>query len=122
MALEIDVSSRDSIENAFAKVSGKFQRPPTIIVNSAGILRDNFLLKLDDKSFDEVIDVNLKGTFMVTQVAVKLMLDAKVNQGASIVNLASIVGKTGNIGQANYCASKAAVEALTKTASMEFGK
>lgn len=64
---------------------------------------------------------SLQGTFLVVQTAVKAMIDAKIS-GGSIINIASIVGKTGNIGQCNYSASKAGVEAFTKTAAKEFGQ
>lgn len=92
------------------------------MINSAGITRDNFLLKLTEKDFEDVLNVNLKGTFLVMQTAVTRMIEAGVAEGGTIVNLGSIIGKTGNIGQGNYAASKAGVEALTKTAAMEFSQ
>ncbi|XP_012279240.1 estradiol 17-beta-dehydrogenase 8 isoform X2 [Orussus abietinus] len=122
LPVEVDVSSTESVSNAFKKTTEQFRRPPTIVVNSAGITRDNFLLKLNSTEFDDVISVNLKGTFLVIQSAVKAMIEAGTSEGASIINIASIVGKTGNLGQCNYSASKAGVESLTKTAAMEFGK
>merc|ERR1711915_493698 len=75
---------------------------------------------MKEEDFDKVIDVNLKGTFLVTQAAASLMKDRQLT--GSIVNIASIVGKTGNIGQANYTASKAGVIGFTKTAAKELGK
>lgn len=110
------------MNEAFESVLKRYSKPPTIIVNSAGITRDNFLLKLSESDFDQVIDVNLKGSFLVIQTAVKAMIAAEVSQGGSIVNMSSIIGKIGNIGQTNYSASKAGVIAMTKSASMEFGK
>merc|ERR1712001_497708 len=91
-----------------------YKRPPDIVVNSAGITKDGFLLRMKEEDFEQVIDVNLKGTFLVTQAAASLMKEQQL--GGSIVNIASIVGKTGNIGQANYTASKAGVIGFTKTA------
>lgn len=91
------------------------------MVNSAGITKDSFLLKLSEKDFEEVLDVNLKGTFLITQYAAKAMINSAIAEGGSVINVASIIGKTGNMGQCNYAASKAGVEALTKTAAMEFG-
>ncbi|XP_015113865.1 estradiol 17-beta-dehydrogenase 8 [Diachasma alloeum] len=122
LPIQIDVSNAASVDDALKKVVGHFSRAPTIVVNAAGITRDNFLLKLPVEDFEKVIDVNLKGTFLVTKACVNSMIEGNVSRGGSVVNIASIVGKTGNIGQSNYCASKAGVEAFTKTASMEFGK
>ncbi|XP_039302603.1 estradiol 17-beta-dehydrogenase 8 [Solenopsis invicta] len=121
-ALNIDVADRNSVETVFKHVLEQFSKPPTIIVNSAGITRDHFLVKLTDNNFDDVINVNLKGTFLVMQTAVKAMIEANATKDSSIINISSIVGKRGNIGQSNYCASKAGVVAMTKTASMEFGQ
>lgn len=110
------------METAFKHVLKQFSRPPTVIVNSAGITRDNFLIKLSDNNFDDVINVNLKGTFLVMQTAVKTMIEANATKDSSIINIGSIIGKKGNIGQSNYSASKAGVVAMTKSASMEFGQ
>ncbi|XP_046739413.1 estradiol 17-beta-dehydrogenase 8 [Diprion similis] len=121
-ALTVDVTSSKSINETFKSVIDRYAKPPTLVVNSAGITRDNYMLKLSEEDFDQVINVNLKGTFLVTQIAVKAMVEAGVSNGASVVNIASIIGKLGNIGQTNYSASKAGVEAMTKSASMEFGK
>ncbi|XP_063973268.1 estradiol 17-beta-dehydrogenase 8-like [Diachasmimorpha longicaudata] len=122
LPIQIDVSSASSVDDALKKAIGHFSRVPTIVVNAAGITRDNFLLKLPVEDFDKVIDVNLRGTFLVTKACVNSMIEANVSHGGSVVNLASIIGKTGNIGQCNYSASKAGVEAFTRSASMEFGK
>ncbi|PNF18567.1 Estradiol 17-beta-dehydrogenase 8 [Cryptotermes secundus] len=121
ISVTVDVSMAESVNMAISDVIKHYSRPPSVVVNSAGITRDNFLLKMDEKWFQKVIDVNLKGTFLVVQTAVKAMIDAKISEG-SIINIASIVGKTGNIGQCNYSASKAGVEAFTKTAAKEFGQ
>lgn len=117
----MDVSSQESISNALGEILNKYKKPPSIIVNSAGITRDNFLLKMSESDFDAVVNVNLKGTFLVMQNFAKAMIEHDISNG-SIVNLASIVGKTGNIGQANYASSKAGVESMTRVASKEFGK
>ncbi|XP_017765081.1 PREDICTED: estradiol 17-beta-dehydrogenase 8-like [Eufriesea mexicana] len=122
LALNMDVSDEQSIKEAFKNTINKYSTPPTIIVNNAGITRDQFILKLTKKDFDEVLDTNLKGTFYVMQTAVKEMINANVSVGSSIVNVSSIIGKTGNMGQANYAASKAGVIALTQTAALEFGQ
>lgn len=120
-AIEIDVTSRDSITAGLSEIVTKYNKPPSVIINAAGIIRDNFLLKLSDVEFDDVINVNLKGTFLVMQQFANAMIEHNISDG-SIVNLSSIIGKIGNIGQANYAASKAGVEAMTRTAAKEFGK
>ncbi|XP_076232233.1 (3R)-3-hydroxyacyl-CoA dehydrogenase [Calliopsis andreniformis] len=122
LALSVDVSDIKSVKKVFQDSISAYSKPPTIIVNSAGITRDQFILKLSEKDFTEVLDVNLKGTFLVIQTAVNEMIEAGVNNGGSIINISSISGRMGNIGQVNYAASKAGVIALTKTASLEFGQ
>merc|ERR1712156_668210 len=115
-----DVSQASSVNDCFKQILDKYARAPDIIVNSAGITKDGFLLRMKEEDFEKVIDVNLKGTFLVTQTAASLMKEQKL--AGSIVNIASIVGRTGNIGQANYTASKAGVIGFTKTAAKELGK
>nr|XP_003699839.1 PREDICTED: estradiol 17-beta-dehydrogenase 8 [Megachile rotundata] len=122
LALNVDVSDESSIKEAFKIAVNKYSVPPTIIVNSAGITRDQFILKLTQDDFDQALNVNLKGTFFTIQTAVKEMMNANVSTGSSIINLSSIIGKIGNMGQANYAASKAGVIAITKTACLEFGQ
>jgi len=89
-----------------------------VLVNNAGITRDNLLLRMSEQQFDEVIQANLKSVFSLTKHVSKFMLRAK--QG-SIINLTSIVGKKGQAGQANYAASKAGVIGFTKSVADEFG-
>jgi len=120
LSVAADVSQSDSVSECFQRVLDKYKRPPDIIVNSAGITKDGFLLRMKEEDFDKVIDVNLKGTFLVTQTAASLMKENQLT--GSIVNIASIVARTGNIGQANYTASKAGVIGFTKTAAKELGK
>ncbi|RZB40632.1 estradiol 17-beta-dehydrogenase 8 [Asbolus verrucosus] len=120
-SLNINVGDQTSITTALNKILEQHKKPPSIIVNSAGITRDNFLLKLSSDDFDEVININLKGTFMIIQTFSNAIIEHGV-QGGSIINIASTSGKYGNVGQANYSASKAGVEGLTRTAAKEFGK
>lgn len=87
-----------------------------IIVNNAGITRDNLLLRMSETEFDEVIDTNLKGTFNVCKNAIRYMLKKR---SGSIVNMSSVVGISGNTGQANYSASKAGVIGFTKSIARE---
>ena len=87
-----------------------------ILVNNAGITRDKLLIGMKPVDFDDVINVNLRGTFMLTQRVLKKMFKQR---SGSIINLASVVGLHGNAGQANYAASKAAIIGLTKTVAQE---
>ncbi|XP_020803027.1 estradiol 17-beta-dehydrogenase 8 [Drosophila serrata] len=120
-ALEVDVSSSKSVQSAVTEALKAFQVAPSIVVNSAGITRDGYLLKMPEKDYDDVYSVNLKGTFLVTQAFAKAMIEGKLS-GGSIVNLSSIVAKMNNMGQANYAATKAGVISFTEVASKEFGK
>jgi 3-oxoacyl-[acyl-carrier protein] reductase len=90
--------------------------PIHILVNNAGITNDKLLLRMKPEDFDSVIKINLTGTFNMTQHALKKMM--KLREGR-IINLTSVVGLTGNIGQANYAASKAGVIGFTKSAARE---
>lgn len=89
-----------------------------ILINNAGITRDTLLIRMSEEDWDAVLDINLKGAFLVTKAVAKVMI--KQRAGA-IVNIASVVGLMGNAGQANYTASKAGLMALTKTAAKELG-
>ncbi|MBF0503788.1 MAG: 3-oxoacyl-[acyl-carrier-protein] reductase [Candidatus Omnitrophica bacterium] len=90
-----------------------------ILVNNAGITRDNLLLRLEESDWDEVIKVNLKGVFNVTKVVTKAMLKAKKGK---VISISSVIGITGNAGQANYAASKAGVIAFSKSVAREFAQ
>ncbi|GAB1868855.1 Estradiol 17-beta-dehydrogenase 8 [Camponotus japonicus] len=122
IALHINVEDRNSVETAFKDVVKEFSKPPTIIVNSAGIARKIFLMNLDDSNFDDIINVNLKGTFLVMQTAVKMMIEGNATENSSIINISSIAAKRSYVGYSTYSASKAGVIAMTKCASLEFGQ
>ena len=87
-----------------------------VLVNNAGITKDGLLMRLKTKAWDDVMNINLKGTFMCIKIAAKHMVKQRYGR---IINLASVVGVTGNAGQANYAASKAGVIGLTKSAAKE---
>ena len=118
LAVKVDVSSTSDVEALFAKISEAFGKLD-ILVNNAGITRDGLLMRMKDADWDAVIDTNLKGAFVCTREAVKLMGKAK---GGSIVNISSVVGEMGNAGQSNYCASKAGLIGLTKSVAREYAK
>jgi 3-oxoacyl-[acyl-carrier protein] reductase len=115
--VQLNVAQEDSIDTAFKAVLEKFGRLDGL-VNNAGVTSDQLLLRMKPEDFDNVIAVNLRGTFLCTKVATKLMLKAR--QG-SIVNITSVIGHTGNSGQANYAASKAGIEAFSKSIAQEVG-
>lgn len=115
VAIEADVSKFDaakSLMDEAVKTFGKLD----VVVNNAGITRDMLLIRMTEAEFDSVIDVNLKGVFNCTKHASRIMM----RTGGSIINMASVVGIAGNIGQCNYAASKAGVIGLTKSAAREF--
>lgn len=113
----MDVADGAAVGAAVARAAADFGRLD-ILVNNAGITRDTLLIRMSEEDWDRVLDINLKGAFLVTRAVAKLMM--KQRAGA-IVNIASVVGLTGNAGQANYTASKAGLIALTKTAAKELG-
>ncbi|XP_062601474.1 estradiol 17-beta-dehydrogenase 8-like [Saccostrea cucullata] len=115
-----DVSNSASVNDLVNKIKERYSSAPHVVVNSAGITRDRTMMKLTEEDFDKVIDVNLKGTWLLNRAVGKAMLADKVP--GSIVNISSLVGKTGNIGQTNYAASKAGVIGLTKSMAKEMGK
>src|SRR5262245_34900715 len=114
-ALGLDVASREAVAVAFEKVLADHGRLD-LLVNNAGITRDTLLLRMKPEQWDEVLSTNLTGTYHCTQAALKPMLKARYGR---IVNITSVVGMTGNAGQANYAASKAGVIGFTKAVARE---
>lgn len=110
-----DVSKLEQVDGMMNKILDKFGKID-ILVNNAGITRDSLLVRMQEKSWDQVLEVNLKGTFNCARAAAKPMMKARTGK---IVNIASIIGIIGNPGQANYAASKGGVIALTKTIAKE---
>ncbi|KAL7883062.1 hypothetical protein SRHO_G00007200 [Serrasalmus rhombeus] len=121
VALEVDVSLKESVGRLVNAIQSHYFQPPSICVSAAGITQDEFLLKMEEEDFDRVIQVNLKGTFLLTQAVSSALVAAGISKG-SIITVGSIVGKVGNVGQINYSASKAGVEGLTRTAAKELSK
>lgn len=110
-----DVSSPAYVEELFALCGEKYGRID-VVVNNAGITRDNLIIRMSEEEFDQVIDVNLKGVFNVMKEAAAKMLKQRSGR---IISISSIVGLRGNPGQVNYSASKGAVIAMTKTLAKE---
>ena len=115
-AYAANVAKAEDAKNTVAQVVADFGKLD-ILVNNAGITKDNLMLRMSEAEWDAVLAVNLKGTFNFIQAAVRPMMKQR---SGKIVSLASVVGRMGNIGQANYSASKAGVIALTKTTAKEF--
>ena len=107
---------RDQVEAAIAAAEQALG-PIDILVNNAGLTRDNILLRLTDADWDAVLDANLKGAFHTTRAVIKGMMKRRAGR---IVNITSIVGLTGNKGQANYAASKAGLIGFTKSVAKEY--
>ncbi len=116
MAVGGNVANFDDCKNMLAECVEQLGQI-NILVNNAGITRDGLVMRIKDADWDLVIDVNLKGTFNCIKAAVRYM--SKQRSG-KIINIASVVGEMGNVGQANYSASKGGVIALTKTVAREF--
>lgn len=114
-AIQADVSDADSVKNMVDKTVEAFERVD-ILVNNAGITRDNLLMRMKEDEWDDVININLKGVFLCTKGVTRQMMRQREGR---IVNVASIVGVSGNPGQANYVAAKAGVIGFTKTAAKE---
>lgn len=116
LAVKGNVASYSDVESMIKEIQSEFGRID-IIVNNAGITRDTLMMRMDEDAFDSVIDVNLKGTWNVCKHATRLLM--KQREGV-IINVASVVGIGGNVGQANYAASKAGVIGLTKSLAKEY--
>lgn len=116
MAVGVDVSRRDQVEAAVAEVVGTLGRLD-VLVNNAGLIRDNLLFRMTDDDWDTVMAVHLKGAFLCSQAAQRHMVEQRYGR---IVNLSSIAGD-GNRGQANYSAAKAGIRGFTKTLALELG-
>jgi 3-oxoacyl-[acyl-carrier protein] reductase len=111
-----DVAQSDQVEAAIAAAEAALG-PIDILVNNAGLTRDNILLRLSDDDWDTVLDTNLKGPFHTTRATIKGMMKRRAGR---IINITSIVGLTGNKGQANYAASKAGLIGFTKSIAKEY--
>jgi len=116
--MKFDVSKKDQVEKFWNEVGGMFDQIH-VLINNAGIRKDGLLAAMDERSWDDVLDINLKGTYLMGQGAVLNMMKSRYGR---IINMSSIGGILGLSGQANYAASKAGQIALAKTLSKEVGK
>ncbi|GAB4328785.1 MAG: 3-oxoacyl-[acyl-carrier-protein] reductase [Promethearchaeota archaeon] len=124
IGVQVNVADRASVKAMVAAALDKWGRVD-VLVNNAGVTRDSMLAKMTDEQWDLVMAVNLKGVFYCTQETIGHMVERAQEGAASngkIVNISSTVGKSGNIGQTNYCASKAGVVGFTKALAKEYAK
>lgn len=115
LLIKADVSNSEDVKNMVKESIEKFEKID-ILVNNAGITKDNLLMRMSEEEFDKVIQINLKGTYLVTKEVTRYMMKKR---SGSIVNLASVVGVAGNAGQCNYAASKAGIIGFTKSIAKE---
>lgn len=116
VALRADVAAEDEVAAFFETILSETGRLD-VLVNNAGITRDGILVRMKASDWDDVLNINLKGTFNCTRIAAKAMMKQRYGR---IVNITSIVGVSGNAGQANYAASKAGIVGFTKSVAKEF--
>ncbi len=117
VAVQSDVTDSQGVKDLIDTVIAQFGRID-ILVNNAGITKDGLLMSMKDEAFEQVIDTNLKGTFLTMKGVTRMMMKQKYGR---IINLSSVVALRGNGGQANYCASKAGLIGLTKSVAKELG-
>lgn len=115
LIFEVDVTKIDQVDGMISKILDNFKKVD-ILINNAGITRDALLVRMNEKDWDAVLDINLKGVFNCTKAVAKPMMKQRWGR---IVNMASIIGIIGNVGQANYAASKGGIIAFTKSVAKE---
>jgi 3-oxoacyl-[acyl-carrier protein] reductase len=117
--LKFDISQSDKIEEFIENATNELGGSLDGIVNNAGITQDNLAIRMSLEEWQKVININLTSTFLMSKFAIKKMLK---NKSGKIINITSVVGHTGNLGQANYTASKAGIIAMSKSLAIEYAK
>ena len=117
--LKFDIAQSDKIEEFIEKATIDLGGSLDCVVNNAGITQDNLAIRMSLNEWQKVIDINLTSTFLISKFAIKKMLKNKYGR---IVNITSVVGHTGNLGQANYSASKSGIIGMTKSLAIEYAK
>ena len=117
--LKFDISQTDNLENFIEDATKQLGGKLDCMVNNAGITQDNLAIRMSIEEWKKVIDINLTSTFLISKFAIKKMLK---NKKGKIVNITSVVGHTGNLGQTNYTASKAGIIAMSKSLAIEYAK
>ena len=116
---KFDISNHNLIENFVNECCEIFENKIDILINNAGVTSDNLSIRMKEDEWKRVIDLNLTSTFLLSKFAIKKMLK---NKSGKIINITSVVGHTGNIGQANYSASKSGIIGMSKSLAQEYGK
>tara|TARA_Y100000992_G_C21240297_1_gene480376 strand:+ start:681 stop:1418 length:738 start_codon:yes stop_codon:yes gene_type:complete len=116
---KFDISRHEEIEKFIDDVTNIFQGSPDILINNAGITRDNLSLRMSSKEWNDVLNLNLTSTFLLCKFSLKKMIK---NKYGKIINITSVVGHTGNVGQANYAASKSGIIGFSKSLALEYAK
>ena len=117
--LKFDISQTDKIENFIEIATKELGGNLDCIINNAGITRDNLAIRMSLDEWQKVIDINLTSTFLMSKFAIKKMIK---NKSGKIVNITSVVGHTGNLGQVNYTSSKAGIIAMSKSLAIEYAR
>ena len=116
---QFDISNHSSIEKFIEECNEQFKNKIDILINNAGITLDNLSIRMKDDEWNKVINLNLTSSFLLSKFTIKKMLK---NKNGKIINITSIVGHTGNVGQANYAASKAGLIGMSKSLALEYGR
>jgi 3-oxoacyl-[acyl-carrier protein] reductase len=117
--LKFDISDHKNIDKFVEDCSSILSNRIDVLINNAGITHDNLSIKMKEEEWKRVIDINLTSTFLISKNVIRKMIKSKAGK---IINITSVVGHSGNIGQANYAASKAGIIAMSKSLALEYGK
>ena len=117
--LKFDISESNKVEEFVEAATKELGGNLDCVVNNAGVTQDNLAIRMNLNEWQKVIDINLTSTFLISKFAIKKMLK---NKSGKIVNITSVIGHTGNLGQANYAASKAGIIAMSKSLAIEYAK
>ena len=117
--LKFDISDHKNIDKFVENCSSILSNKIDVLINNAGITHDNLSIKMREEEWKRVIDINLTSTFLISKNVIRKMIKSKTGK---IINITSVVGHSGNIGQANYAASKAGIVAMSKSLALEYGK
>ena len=116
---KFDITKHETIQDFIEECNEIFQKKIDVLINNAGITKDNLAIRMKDEEWNKVINLNLTSSFLLTKNTIKKMLK---NKNGKIINITSVVGHTGNIGQTNYAASKAGLIGMSKSLALEYGK
>ena len=116
---QFDITDHSSIEKFIETCNEEFNNKIDVLINNAGITMDNLTIRMKDDEWNKVINLNLTSSFLLSKYSIKKMMK---NKNGKIINITSVVGHTGNIGQANYAASKAGLIGMSKSLALEYGK